>query len=188
MKFFSKPHRTWRRCQCVIVQSLRQTAGGAFCTDRSGVSFRRQLCYRLSGARWWYPQLQVGTLGRRLTDVDRRDLIHPPTRWLPELKQTPKRCGRDDSTNGERGCMRTPPGPSISRIAYISTDAHCRLAHGQSAQTQLGACVLPHLIPDLHVSDEANFTHPILAKGKYRAGQKGTTVWRLWPAVRPNDC
>lgn len=122
------------------MQSLRQTAGGAFCTDRSGVSFRRQLCYRLSGARWWYPQLQVGTLGRRLTDVDRRDLIHPPTRWLPELKQTPKRCGRDDSTNGERCCMRTPPGPSISRIAYISTDAHCRLAHGQSAQTQLAAC------------------------------------------------
>lgn len=37
---------------------------------------------------------------------------------------------------------------------------------------------------NLHVSDEANFTHPILAKGKYRAGQKGTTVWRLWPSVR----
>jgi hypothetical protein len=69
--------------------------------------------------------------------------------------------------------MRTPPGPSISRIAYIvSTDAHCRLAHGQSAQTQLAACVLPHLTPDLHVSDEVNFTHPILAKESTERGKK----------------
>jgi hypothetical protein len=59
----------------------------------------------------------------------------PPTRWLPELKQTPKRCGRDDSiTVKEAACellpaRRSPVSPTSAPMLTADWRTDSRHRH-----------------------------------------------------------
>jgi hypothetical protein len=98
----------------------------------------------------------------------------PPTRWLPELKQTPKRCGRDDSiTVKEAACellpaRRSPVSPTSAPMLTADWRTDSRHRH-----SLLPVCYpISFRICTFLNSDEANFTHPILAKESTKRGKK----------------